>query len=137
LRFLFFDRVYIDVGDMIIQRLMQVLTLLWARFKGKEVGHDEFGNRYFEMRQADYWGKNRRICIYNGNPEATKIPAEWHGWMHYKYNFETVKKLENKYIWQSKHIPLISDVLDKVTARLKGTRTQRQKEQRRYDSWKP
>jgi NADH:ubiquinone oxidoreductase subunit len=47
--------------------------------KGRFVGSDEAGNRYY----TDKTGK-RRWVIYNGVAEASAIPPGWHGWMHHR-----------------------------------------------------
>ncbi len=48
-------------------------------WKGVAIGKDEFNNRYF----AEKSGGNRRWVIYEGIPEASKVPAEWHAWLHH------------------------------------------------------
>jgi NADH:ubiquinone oxidoreductase subunit len=50
-----------------------------ARF----VGEDAQGNRYFEDRRASLEGRKRRYVIYKGLAEASRIPPDWHGWMHH------------------------------------------------------
>ena len=52
------------------------------------VGADQFGNRYFECRtnKESYDGRKRRYVVYKGYAEPSKIPAEWHGWMHYTFD---------------------------------------------------
>ncbi len=50
------------------------------------VAQDEFGNRYFEARtdrESYDKGRRRRYVTYKGYAEPTKIPPEWHAWMHY------------------------------------------------------
>jgi NADH:ubiquinone oxidoreductase subunit len=59
------------MGATIGTRLM-----LW--WKGEEIGQDKFGNRYFKEKSDGA----RRWVIYEGAPEASKIPAEWHAWLH-------------------------------------------------------
>jgi hypothetical protein len=48
------------------------------------VGEDDFGNRYYEAKDArdSYDGRLRRWVIYKGYAEASTVPAEWHGWLH-------------------------------------------------------
>lgn len=48
----------------------------WAR--GERVGDDDQGNVYYRDRRGD-----RRWVIYNGEIEASRIPPEWHAWLHY------------------------------------------------------
>jgi NADH:ubiquinone oxidoreductase subunit len=52
--------------------------------RGKFVGEDDFGNRYYAaktIRDGDA-GRQRRWVIYKGYAEPSKVPAEWHGWLH-------------------------------------------------------
>lgn len=46
---------------------------------GSEVGRDGEGNIYYRSGAGS---SERRWVIYNGTPEATRIPPEWHLWMH-------------------------------------------------------
>ena len=51
------------------------------------VGEDEFGNRYFETREKryEYDGRPRRFVIYAGYADASKVPPDWHGWLHHTF----------------------------------------------------
>jgi len=53
-------------------------TRLMTWWKGELVGEDRFGNRYYREKG----GGRRRWVIYNGIPEASKVPPEWHAWLH-------------------------------------------------------
>ena len=50
----------------------------------KFVGEDNAGNKYFSAKPRKGYKRERRWVIYDGVPEATKIPPEWHGWMHHQ-----------------------------------------------------
>ena len=78
---------------------MKLLYDFILKFNSKKVGVDEFGNKYFIKNN------NKRIVIYNGIAEATKIPAEWHVWLHYITNQIPVNINTNKYSWQKIHHP--------------------------------
>lgn len=54
-------------------------TRLFTRRHGQEVGRDDQGNIYY---RAGVWPDEKRWVIYNGEPEATRIPPDWHLWMH-------------------------------------------------------
>lgn len=54
-------------------------TRMFTKRHGTEVGRDEQGNIYY--RKGSGPGE-RRWVIYNGEPEASRIPPEWHLWMH-------------------------------------------------------
>ena len=55
--------------------------------RGRLVGQDEYGNRYYEAKDArdSYDGRRRRWVIYNGYAEASKVPPDWHGWLHHTF----------------------------------------------------
>lgn len=51
--------------------------------RGTLVGTDQFGNRYYQDKKRPLHGKDRRWVLYKGEPEASKVPPEWHGWLHH------------------------------------------------------
>jgi NADH:ubiquinone oxidoreductase subunit len=51
-------------------------TWLTAR-SGREVGRDADGTVYYEGRDG------RRFAIYAGSNEASRVPPEWHLWLHH------------------------------------------------------
>ena len=72
-------------------------TRLTVFFFGKFVGSDVSGNKYYETK------KGKRLIVYNGEVDASKIPNEWYSWIHFTKN-----KIENshnikKYKWQKPH----------------------------------
>jgi NADH:ubiquinone oxidoreductase subunit len=52
-------------------------TSLYSWRKGEQVGTDDLGNRYFRARDG-----SRRWVIYDGPNDASRVPPEWHGWLH-------------------------------------------------------
>lgn len=56
---------------------LYLLTL----FRGKFVGRDEQGNQYFERPWTR--GRTRRWVVYAGAVDASKVPPEWHAWLHH------------------------------------------------------
>ena len=50
-------------------------TALFTRFKGSQVGKDEFGNIYYQSKDG------RRWVIYNGNNDGSRVPPEWQLWL--------------------------------------------------------
>lgn len=75
-----------------------------ARLSGREIGQDRFGNTYFESR-ADFggYGRKRRFVIYAGTPEATKVPPEWHAWLH--HTTPTPLPEDKRHPWMIEHRP--------------------------------
>jgi NADH:ubiquinone oxidoreductase subunit len=52
-------------------------TSLYSWRKGKAFGEDEAGNKYFQNADG-----TRRWVIYSGSNDASRVPPEWHGWLH-------------------------------------------------------
>ena len=79
---------------------MTIGTKLHTIFFGTRVGADEFGNRYYTSKNG------RRWVLYKGIAEASKVPAEWHRWLH-----KTTDEVPNnvtKYDWEKPHLPNLS-----------------------------
>ncbi|KAL2921478.1 putative NADH dehydrogenase [ubiquinone] 1 alpha subcomplex subunit 12 [Bienertia sinuspersici] len=50
---------------------------------GKVVGVDQFGNKYYENMNAQY-GRHRWVEYASKNRyNASQVPPEWHGWLHF------------------------------------------------------
>ena len=56
-------------------------TSLFSALNGEAVGTDAQGNRYFRKVGKD-GAPERRWVMYNGANDASRVPAEWHGWLH-------------------------------------------------------
>ncbi len=52
-------------------------TQLFTARAGNRVGTDDAGNVYYQAKQG-----GRRWVIYNGPADGSRVPAEWHGWLH-------------------------------------------------------
>ncbi len=52
-------------------------TTLHSWRHGELMGEDSLGNRYYRGRRD-----GRRWVIYAGSNDASRVPAEWHGWLH-------------------------------------------------------
>jgi NADH:ubiquinone oxidoreductase subunit len=83
-------------------------TQLWTWRFGELVGQDVQGNRYY--RTAG--GKidpvlhfERRWVIYNGLAEASRIPAEWHGWIHHTVDVPPTQDGYKPREWEKPHQP--------------------------------
>ena len=62
---------------------MTIGTRLFTLWKGKLVGNDDAGNRYYRERNPAKGRRGRRWVIYNGEVEASRVPPRWHAWLHY------------------------------------------------------
>jgi NADH:ubiquinone oxidoreductase subunit len=85
---------------------MDIGTKLFTWMNGKQVGSDAFGNRYFVHRKgATRDGREMRWVIYNGLTEASKVPPEWHHWLHHGTDEVPDGSDPRKYAWQKEHQP--------------------------------
>jgi len=80
-------------------------THLFTWLKGKQVGADEFGNRYFEAHKAGPDKVRKRWVIYAGLNEPSQVPAHWHSWLHYTTNDVPDNQNARRYAWQKPHKP--------------------------------
>jgi NADH:ubiquinone oxidoreductase subunit len=90
--------------------MFNIGTWLLTKFTGVKVGVDEFGNKYYRTKKVKnhvgMYNKERRWVIYNGKPEPTKVPAYWHGWLHYSFDdLPTDAAQQKTYAWQKSHLP--------------------------------
>jgi len=70
----------------LVRRLSQISTILFVRLFGTQVGSDGHGQRYFRLRHADWAGRESRMVLYAGEPEASKIPPLWRAWLCHENN---------------------------------------------------
>ena len=74
-------------------------TRLWTRLYGVSVGTDAEGNRYFHGKDG------RRVVVYNGPAEASRIPPGWHGWMHHRTDEVPTEDSYKPRAWELPHQP--------------------------------
>lgn len=60
---------------------------LWQR-RARRVGTDVQGNIYFEEAAKPSFsdGRRRRWVVYHGVAEASRVPPDWHGWLHHTFD---------------------------------------------------
>lgn len=71
---------------------MHIGTRIYTWLNGSYVGSDSFGNRYFQERSLPKNRRRKRWVAYKGMVEASKVPANWHGWLHYTMESPPPKK---------------------------------------------
>jgi NADH:ubiquinone oxidoreductase subunit len=75
------------------------LLLVWR--KGEFVGTDQVGNRYYRAAPRKGYRHDQRWVLYNGEAEASKVPPEWHGWLHHQTDaVPTTDGLSFRKSWQ-------------------------------------
>lgn len=80
---------------------LQIRLMTW--FCGALVGKDTCGNRYYRSRRAKSRVSERRWVIYSGLDEASKVPAEWFGWLH--KTEQDPPQPAPAWNWQKPHLP--------------------------------
>ncbi len=85
------------------------LGTLFTIFKhGQMVGTDKCGNRYFEARKAGPDGNKRRWVVYKGYADGSRVPTEWHGWMHHTFETPPTDTPLPRKFWEKDHLPNLS-----------------------------
>ena len=91
---------------------MTLGTRLYTWLKGELVGTDQFGNRYYRLKTRPALVKGggldsreRRWVLYAGMAEPSKVPAEWHGWLHHISQAVPVADPAGRRPWQKEHLP--------------------------------
>ncbi|MDB5438996.1 MAG: NADH:ubiquinone oxidoreductase subunit [Caulobacteraceae bacterium] len=82
--------------------------------RGVFVGQDEFGNKYYQAKdnKDSYDDRKRRWVTYNGLAEASRVPPDWHGWLHYTFDEPpTVDPLMRR-AWEKDHIPNMTGTVE-------------------------
>jgi NADH:ubiquinone oxidoreductase subunit len=74
---------------------------------GKLVGEDGYGNRYYQNRTGA-----RRWVIYNGTAEASRVPPEWHGWLHHTFRDPPTVSPPRIRPWEKEHRPNMTGTPD-------------------------
>jgi NADH:ubiquinone oxidoreductase subunit len=80
-------------------------TRLFTLLKGQRVGQDEYGNVYYQERKNPASRRRKRWVVYQGIVEASKIPALWHGWLHYTYDELPTQMNVVRHAWEKPHQP--------------------------------
>ena len=85
-------------------------TLIDSSLRGEKVGTDAQGNAYFRARkrhsaEQPFGGRERRWVIYSGANDASRVPAEWHGWLHGSFDGVPESNLPPARIWEVDYTP--------------------------------
>ncbi len=80
-------------------------TAIFSALNGEKVGTDAQGNRYYRAKKKGPMGRERRWVIYNGANDASRVPAEWHGWLHGAFDDVPESHLPPPRIWEADYTP--------------------------------
>ena len=103
-------------------------TFIYTLFRGKLFGKDEFGNKYYSNSSGKRW------VIYNGTVESSKIPPDWHLWIHFLSNKDPNKKTE-KFSWQKEHKENLTGTKDAYKPE-GALSSESKKDYKKYETWK-
>lgn len=115
------------------------ITFVTLTSGAKQVGTDSLGNKYYRAKPRKGYNRERRWVIYKGSPEASSVPAEWHGWLHHQTNDVPDSNAPSfRRSWQKPHTPNLTGTTQAYRPPghiLQGG--QRDKATGDYEAWKP
>ena len=113
-------------------------TLFDVGRRAVQVGEDDQGNRYFEEKVKSLEGRPRRYVLYNGYAEPSRVPADWHGWLHHTFDLPPTEAPFRLKAWEKPHEPNWTGTV--FAYRPKGSLAaggERPAATGDYESWKP
>jgi NADH:ubiquinone oxidoreductase subunit len=107
--------------------------------RGSKVGEDDFGNRYYEEKSASGPnGMTRRWVVYNGYADASRVPVEWHGWLHHTFEATPDDAPLPKQAWEKGHQPNLTGTIHAYRPEGSLARSgERQAASGDYEAWTP
>lgn len=113
-------------------------TLLWSARNGEQVGTDGQGNTYHRTKSPKKGQKERRWVMYDGANDASRVPAEWHGWLHGTYDELPESHLPPPKIWEAEYVPNATGTAQAyLPAGALGRGGKRAKATGDYEAWTP
>lgn len=91
---------------------MTITTKLFTFFHGRLVGVDEFGNRYYREKKTPKNRREKRWVMYKGIAEPSKVPPQWHGWLHHTFDKPPVERASPHYRWLKPPLPNLTGTPD-------------------------
>ena len=103
-------------------------TFIYTLFTGKFIGSDQFGNKYYSN------SKGKRWVIYKDQVESSKIPPEWHSWIHFLSKKSPTDSIA-KFSWQKEHEENLTGT--EKAYKPEGSLTfDKKKNMKKYETWK-
>lgn len=81
---------------------MSLGTWLYTKLRGEKVGEDNYGNVYYRSKRRRADVREERWVMFKGEPEASKVPAEWHAWLHHTVDEPITAPTRD---WEKPHQP--------------------------------
>ncbi len=106
-------------------------TQFWTWRNGEKVGEDAQGNVYYQTKDS-----KRRWVSYNGEAQASRVPPEWHGWLHHTFKLPPTEDPLTTRPWEKPYHENLTGTADAY--RPAGSLFRPDPEKRRdYDAWQP
>jgi len=80
-------------------------TAVFSALKGEQVGTDAQGNTYYRSNIKTPDGRDKRWVIYNGANDSSRVPPEWHGWLHHTFALPPTVDAPKPKAWEAPHQP--------------------------------
>ncbi len=106
-------------------------TQLYTWRKGQKVGEDGQGNLFYQSRDG-----KRRWVIFNGEAEASRVDADWHGWLHHTWDETPSDKPLAHKAWEKPHLPNLTGTAQ-AYAPAGSIRAGQPTERCDYEAWSP
>ena len=103
-------------------------TFIYTLFSGKFVGQDQFGNKYYSNSRGKRW------VIYKNIVESSKIPPEWHSWIHFLTRNKPADVRTN-FPWQKEHKENLTGT-SKAHKPEGSLTSETKKDMKKYETWK-
>ncbi|SPF82061.1 NADH:ubiquinone oxidoreductase subunit NDUFA12 [Pseudoprimorskyibacter insulae] len=106
-------------------------TQIYTARHGVKVGEDEQGNIFYQTKDG-----KRRWVIYNGEVEASRIGADWHGWLHHTFKDAPTETPMAHKPWEKPHVEnMTGSALAYAPAG--SIRRESPADRRDYEAWSP
>ena len=85
--------------------MKNISLYLYTIFKGKLVGKDQDGNKYYTSDISHGIKKEKRWVIYKNDNDPTSVEPIWHAWLHHVVKDVPNLKTKKNFYWQKKISP--------------------------------
>ena len=106
-------------------------TAIYTARKGVKVGEDEQGNTFYQTRDG-----KRRWVMFNGEAEASRVSADWHGWLHHTFKEPPTERPLAKKAWEKPHLENLTGT-PLAYAPAGSIRRPRPADRQDYEAWSP
>jgi NADH:ubiquinone oxidoreductase subunit len=112
-------------------------TWLFTKMRGEFVGTDAEGNRYYQDKRPIAGRRRKRWVIYDGEAEASRVPPDWHGWLHYTTDVSPPPGGLPRQPWQKDHVRNLSGTSRAYRPPGSTSATEGEKPKAPYEAWRP